>query len=84
MLIADKYTVPDKCPDNCKYQEELARYGQNAMCHWCPVLNCAPCTEDGFRLLEPADYRLDWAEAWVEFFRNGIEPKLPLVPQPVG
>ena len=43
------------------------------------MFNCKP-TDDGFRLLEPNDYRPDWAKAWKEWFNSGMQgyPELPL------
>jgi len=64
---------PDKCPENCKYKDDISRYGQNSICFRCPVLVCH---------FEPdPDYRKDWAYTWYRFFYDGVEPDLQIYNQ---
>jgi len=78
MIIANKYEIPDTCPDNCRFYHDAAKYGQNVLCTRCPVFNCRTY-EDGFCLLRPEDFRPDWAEEWYKFFKGEIEkPELYL------
>jgi hypothetical protein len=83
MIIARKYEVPDKCPENCKFKNDILNYGQNAICGRCPVFVCEePRTEEDkmYMPLVPADeYRDDWAEEWEKFFKERIDyPELKL------
>lgn len=83
MIIANKYEVPDSCPEDCAYLDDMATFGQNSICGRCPVLTCKVIdgTEDGlgmFCLIEPADYRDDWAKEWEDFFKSRKVPKLKL------
>lgn len=70
MLIAEKYEIPDECPHNCEFRSEIAWLGQSAMCVRCPIFNCSPMDEEGLRMLEPEDFREDWAKAWAEYFQS--------------
>jgi len=72
MIIAGN-ELPDRCPENCPHRDSFALYGQNSICGRCPVFCCIPCDDDGFCLVEPADYRSDWAKEWAEWFKNGME-----------
>lgn len=72
MLISKKYMMPDKCPGNCKFKNEL--FYQGNMCSRCPVFNC--CGE--FKLIEPDDYREDWAKEFEIFFKTQKIPVLYL------
>lgn len=74
MLIAKKFEVPDHCPPDCLYRDSIMMSGQNATCFRCPVLIC----QGGYVLVEPDDYRADWAEIWARFFYVGGEVLLPL------
>ena len=69
MLIAGKYEVPDECPKDCKYLDDLGKYGQNSICGRCPVFACP-------EPVEPEWYRDDWASEWATFFLTGMEPDL--------
>ena len=75
IIIAGSYIFPDKCPKNCLYKQES--FSQGSMCTRCPILNCKK-DKDGFCLIEPEDYRKDWAKEWNDFFKRGTEPKLYL------
>lgn len=76
MLIANKYKVPDKCPQDCRFIKDVLKFGQNAMCVRCPVLNCKDSA-----LLRPEEYREDWAKEWERFFNGEVEwPILYLCP----
>ncbi len=55
------------CPKNCPGKEE--GFGQGGLCHRCPIFNCVPDI-NGFSLLEPYDYRQDWAKEFREWFNN--------------
>lgn len=77
MLIAGQFEVPDDCPDTCQFKGQPL--GQGSICMRCPIFNCKVIPDpDGepFSLLEPHEYRSDWAEEWVEFFKTGKVPML--------
>jgi hypothetical protein len=76
MRIGD-HKLPDKCPTDCQFIGDIGRHGQNSICGRCPVFCCADSDLD-FRLVEPEDYREDWAAEWAEFFRTGQPPRLRL------
>lgn len=71
-----KWDLPDECPKNCPFTDDIINYGQNAACVRCPVFNCkkVPGPDDGepFSLIEPEEYRHDWAKVWYEWFRDGM------------
>lgn len=71
MLIANKYSVPDSCPPTCIFLEELKHFSQGCTCTRCPVFAC----KDGI-MIDPKDFREDWAKEWVEFFEFGTVPEL--------
>jgi len=75
------HEFPDACPATCAFHGDLQRYGQSALCGRCPVLLCIPFkAEDGtlMCLVDPSEYRDDWAAEWAEFFRTGQDPHLLL------
>lgn len=68
-----QFEVPDDCPNNCGYKNELTYQGST--CTRCPVFSCKPCPypdEIGgtFTLVEPQGYRDDWASMWVSYFEK--------------
>lgn len=67
------HDIPDKCPEGCKFADTLS---QGSPCHRCPIFNCS----EPDPLLQPDDYREDWAEAWEKWFKAGMagEPVLRL------
>lgn len=67
MIIAGKFEVPDKCPENCPHINEPAYQG--SICSRCPIFNCKK-DDTGFCLIEPEGYREDWAEYWQEAFKQ--------------
>lgn len=77
MLIAERYLVPSKCPEQCSLRG-------SGLCERCPVLLCSPpVTEEDKKYLPviaAEDYREDWAKEWEKFFTTGVRPKLFLVP----
>jgi len=76
-VVIGGQTFSTECPGACPGRSES--FGQGGLCARCPLFNCKP-TDDGFRLLEPNDYRPDWAKAWKEWFNSGMQgyPELPL------
>ena len=54
------------CPAECPGKSES--FSQGGLCHRCPIFNCA----GEFKLLEPSDYRDDWAKAWRRWFDSGM------------
>lgn len=71
-MIIGSVSFPEKCPKDCRLKEDLSLYGQNSLCIRCPIFNCSK-GEEGFSLLEPEEYREDWAKAWAEFFKGDLE-----------
>ena len=85
MIVAgpEGYEVPDSCPANCRFLGEP--FYQGCVCTRCPVFICRTHPVDpetGYApvvLVEPDDYRPDWARVWVRFFAGDVEyPELPL------
>jgi hypothetical protein len=87
MLIANKYEVPDHCPETCSLKSKA--FDQGDICCRCPVFSCEkfPVREedrkyygDYIQMLPPENYREDWAEVWAEWFDAGMpkdnRPKL--------
>lgn len=82
-MIVAGITFPDKCPTDCPFLDHVSRYGQNAICDRCPLFVCERCDDgDGgtFCLVDPEEYRPDWAEVWRQWFDDGMQgyPVLPL------
>ncbi len=79
MLIANKYEIPDNCPINCPFSNQL--FSQGNVCCSCPIFICKGiedsseyADEDGkFRLLRPEDFRKDWAQVWYEWFKGDMK-----------
>lgn len=71
MIIANKYEVPDKCPDDCRYRGCVS---QGDVCFRCPVMICSPFEYMGEMtyLVDPEGYRTDWAEEWEKWFKTGM------------
>ena len=67
MQIAEKFTVPDECPENCIYKNDLEFCGMDAVCMTCPVFVCNPKNP----CIDPKGYRQDWAAEWEKFFKTG-------------
>lgn len=64
---------PDDCPTDCPGHDDS--FNQGGLCARCPLFNCMESTdEEGepFRLLEPDDYRKDWAKEWKRWFNAGM------------
>jgi hypothetical protein len=78
MLIAGNVELPDKCPEDCPFKDDIANYGQNAMCGRCPIFVCTTfgSEEDEMGpmcLVEPEEYRHDWATVWQQWFADGMK-----------
>ena len=59
---------PTKCPNNCPGKKtDIDQW--KLLCYRCPIFNCVP-NKDGFCLIEPNDYRQDWAKEFREWFNN--------------
>ena len=70
-----KYDFDEECPEYCPGKNEP--FYQGSLCTRCPIFNC---TGD-FKLIEPEDYREDWAEEfynwmYIDFFND--YPRLAL------
>jgi hypothetical protein len=73
-----QFEVPDKCPPDCTYKNDIGDYGLSAICIRCPVLNCKIIDESkyGGPIIDPRDFRNDWAADWENFFKTGKHPEL--------
>jgi len=71
-----QFEIPDDCPEHCLFLHDARALSQGGMCFRCPVMNCR--AGDIGPLIEPIDFRDDWAEEWARFFKDGVLPKLPL------
>ena len=85
MLIAGNVELPDDCPQDCPFKGDIANYGQSAICGRCPLFTCKTfgTEEDEMGpvcLVEPRDYRRDWALVWKAWFEGGMKgmPELKL------
>jgi hypothetical protein len=71
VIIAGKYEVPDRCPENCP---DYGRpFDMCSPCFRCPILNCSTVLdEDGNDMtpLAPEDFHQDLAKEWYEFFKE--------------
>lgn len=74
MIIANKYEIPDKCPEKCSFKGDFVRYGQSAVCASCPIFNCTKFDYNGKEecLVNPEGYREDWAKIWSEWFKGDM------------
>lgn len=73
MIISNKYEVPDTCPKNCIFKDDLW------ICIRCPIFNCSKVKNPDFgSMIPPEKYRADWAEKWNKFFKDGTFPELQL------
>jgi len=71
-MIIGGQEFPEKCPENCPGKKEP--FMQGGLCHRCPIFNCKSfiMEEHKVRLVEPEEYRSDWAKAWKEWFDKGM------------
>lgn len=65
MIVAKKYSFDNKCPDACVGKDGNGYQGD--ICCRCPVFNCS----GQYPLLQPDDYREDWAKDFHEWIYNG-------------
>jgi hypothetical protein len=78
MIVAKKYEVPDDCPTGCPGNKEP--FYQGNLCCSCPIFNChkVPASpeyadKDGMLcLVEPDDFREDWAKKWETWFKGDM------------
>lgn len=70
MIIAGDVEIPDKCPEGCRFKQEAMYQGNT--CSRCPIFNCSK-DDEGFCLVEPEDYRHEWALEWQKFFNGESE-----------
>lgn len=84
-MIISEIEFPDTCPINCP--DKGKEFTQSGLCIRCPIFNCKPFpykNEDGsesmISLIEPEEYRKDWAIEWKKWFDSNCEgfPKLLL------
>ena len=75
-----QFECPDKCPDDCELKKEP--FHQGSICTRCPVFCCKmPITEEDKKylpILNPDEFRDDWAREWANFFQTGEYPHLKL------
>jgi hypothetical protein len=78
VLVSNDIDIPDKCPENCP---EFAKpFDQGNLCTYCPIFNCSEHLipeelggkDSYFRMLEPKDYRLDWAIEFRKWFKSDM------------
>lgn len=70
-MIIGGQEFPERCPADCRFRGDFYERGQASICIRCPVFCCIEI--DGFRLLEPDDYREDWAAEWKRFFDGEVD-----------
>jgi len=82
-MIVAGIEFPDNCPENCP--EKKRPFFQGNVCSRCPIFSCkeGPSPYDGtkWRLVEPDEYREDWAIEFKKWFDNDMTgiPKLYLM-----
>jgi len=79
LISKNKIEIPDSCPEKCSLRSDYLYQGN--ICSRCPIFNCEAIEnhDEIFRLLEPEDYREDWAIEWKRFFDGEIDyPNLKL------
>lgn len=65
------------CPIDCPEIEKP--FYQGNMCCRCPIFNCTPLADDpDFVLMEPDEYREDWAVEWKRWFDCGMKGRVNL------
>ena len=66
LIIIGGEEFPAECPPECpfKNQEDKDDY-----CYECPIFNCV----GPGRLLDPDEYRKDWAKIWKKWFDGGMK-----------
>jgi len=77
-MIIGGVEFPEKCPEKCPGKKSFDN--MMAFCNRCPIFNTQETdfpNEDGtitkFRMIEPDDYRHDWAVVWKEWFESGMQ-----------
>jgi len=81
MKIGSKlqFEVPDNC-QGCHCKPE--NFSQGNICYRCPIFSCKIMedieTEELWGLINPEDFRDDWAEAWEKCFKEKTYPQLLL------
>jgi hypothetical protein len=78
MVIAG-IEFPDKCPTDCP--EKGKPFDQGDACTRCPIFNCTPFdypdpdTDEVYKMsmVEPDEYREDWAKEWKKWFDAGMK-----------
>ena len=71
-IIIGGQEFQDHCPLDCPEREEP--FYQGNMCSRCPIFNCTPPAGDpDFIMMEPDEYRKDWAVEWKKWFNRGMK-----------
>lgn len=79
MVISDKkIEIPDECPEDCRFKDDIQLYGQNAMCGRCPIFNCRTDLKNDPEgiytpMVEAEGFRSDWAKQFKKFFDGDID-----------
>jgi hypothetical protein len=71
MLLANRYEIPDTCPEKCPFKKQLEQFSMCSMCFRCPILNCSGGDNAP---LDPSMYEPKWAKDWYEFFKGDMNP----------
>ena len=69
-----EYEFQDDCPDDYELRCDIDSLLAGGLCMRCPIFCCTGKS----KLIDPEDYRLDWAEEWHKFFMCGDLPQLKL------
>jgi len=76
----NKFTIPNECPIDCIFKDDIKNHGQNSICYHCPVMCCKmPLNDEEAKympIVHANEYRNDWAEQWERFFNTGEYPLL--------
>lgn len=66
-----KIEFPVDCPKECpeKGKPKLFYQRQGNFCYRCPIFSC----RGKFPIVEPEEYREDWAREWKKWFASGMK-----------
>lgn len=63
------FLFPSECPNECPEKKSALYMTQSGMCGRCPIMVCGG--DDP--MVPPIAYRRDWAEAWYQWFYDGMK-----------
>jgi hypothetical protein len=79
MIIAKKFHIPDRCPENCPFKEQYKRFVMGDACKSCPVFLCRVVTYEGeiINLVPAESFDAVSAGKWEKWFKEGMRKAPP-------